>query len=48
VKHHLEISQDHVLLVDCAAALVVLVQACGWTWPLEAAAMAIAALLIAE
>jgi hypothetical protein len=49
VKPDLEmIPPDRALLVGCAAALVVLVHAVGWIWPLKLAAVAIpiAALLI--
>jgi hypothetical protein len=48
VRHRLEIPLHHAVLVGCAALLVVLVRAVGWTWPLKAAAVAIpiAALLV--
>jgi hypothetical protein len=41
MRRHIEIPPRNALLVFCAAALVGLVLAEGWTWPLKAAAVMI-------
>jgi hypothetical protein len=41
MRYRLEIPRRHAMLVVCAAALVGLVYAEGWIWPLKAAAVMI-------
>jgi len=41
MRHRIVIPPRHAVLVACAAALVGLVYAEGWTWPLKAAAVMI-------
>jgi len=41
MRYRLEIPPRHAVLIACAAALVGLVYAEGWVWPLKAAAVMI-------
>ena len=41
MRHRFEIPSRHVMLIACALALIGLVHAEGWIWPLKAAAVMI-------
>jgi hypothetical protein len=41
MRRRIKISPRHAVLIACAAALVGMVYAGGWTWPLKAAAVLI-------